>query len=276
LFNQQAKFKLTNPYFFWGLISVLLVLTFFLNQYFTSSLGLIETKITPSIVEQSYTEKKIVIDPDNLHYMNFEDGQSVVKDQESYVANLYEKLIENSTVFLLLFYTIILSALFVYREKQHKNMLVYMEKMEDELQIQIAVIDANVDLYEDLGREIEKHRSILEPELKVEGLKERLSSDAVYVIITARMVTEKIILKLYSKYFDNEATLNDMMMALYRKRILNPSMNNYAHTIKAFGNKAIHPNINSPVIFETKEALFVISSLLQFIKELDSKNLLKD
>ena len=276
MFNQQAKFKLTNPYFFWGLISVLLVLTFFLNQYFTSSLGLIETKITPSIVEQSYTEKKIVIDPDNLHYMNFEDGQSVVKDQESYVANLYEKLIENSTVFLLLFYTIILSALFVYREKQHKNMLVYMEKMEDELQIQIAVIDANVDLYEDLGREIEKHRSILEPELKVEGLKERLSSDAVYVIITARMVTEKIILKLYSKYFDNEATLNDMMMALYRKRILNPSMNNYAHTIKAFGNKAIHPNINSPVIFETKEALFVISSLLQFIKELDSKNLLKD
>ncbi len=270
-----SKFKLTNPFIFWGLISILLLLTFFLNQYFTSSLSLKETKITPSIVEQSYTEKKIVIDPDNLHRMDF-DKNGAIEDKGSFLGDIYKKVSENSTVFLLLFYTIILSALFVYREKQHKNKLIYMEKMEDELKIQIAKIDSSVDLYEDLGREIEKRKSILEPELKIEGLKERLNSDAVYVIITARMVTEKIILKLYSKYFDNEATLNDMMMALYRKRILNPSMNNYAHTIKAFGNKAIHPNINSPIVFDTKEAVFVISSLLQFIQELDSKNLLEN
>ncbi len=270
-----SKFKLTNPFIFWGLISILLLLTFFLNQYLSSSSSSKITKAQPSIVEQSYKEKRIVIDPDNLHYMNFEDRQSVIKDQESYFANLYEKFNENSTVFLLLLYTIILSVLFVYREKQHKNKLVYVEKMEDELQIQLAKESARVDIYESMGREIEKHKSILEPELKIKGLKERLDTDAVYVIITARMVIEKIILKLYSRYFDDQATLNDMMMALYRKRILNPSMNNYAHTIKAFGNRAIHPNVNSSIVFETKEAVLVISSLLQFIQELDSANLLE-
>ncbi len=270
-----SKFKLTNPFIFWGLISILLLLTFFLNQYLSSSSSSKITKAQPSIVEQSYKEKRIVIDPDNLHYMNFEDRQSVIKDQESYFANLYEKFNENSTVFLLLLYTIILSVLFVYREKQHKNKLVYVEKMEDELQIQLAKESARVDIYEGMGREIEKHKSILEPELKIKGLEERLDTDAVYVIITARMVIEKIILKLYSKYFNDQATLNDMMMALYRKRILNPSMNNYAHTIKAFGNRAIHPNVNSSIVFETKEAVLVISSLLQFIQELDSANLLE-
>ncbi len=277
MLNQQvtAKFKLTNPYFFWGLISIFFFLTFFLSQYFIPSSSSEVKKITPSIVEQSYKEKKIVIDPDNLYYMDFENNLSTIKDKGSYFSHIYKKITENSTVFLLLFYTIILSSLFIYREKQHRNKLLYMEKIEDELQIQIAKENDKVGIYEVMGREIEKHKSILEPELKIKGLEERLDTDAVYVIITARMVIEKIILKLYSKYFNDQATLNDMMMALYRKRILNPSMNNYAHTIKAFGNRAIHPNINSSIVFETKEAVLVISSLLQFIQELDSANLLE-
>ena len=274
--DSRAKFKLTNPYIFWGLISIFFFLTLFLSQYFTSPSSSEEIKIKPSIVEQSYIEKPIVIDPDNLHHMDFENNLSTTKAKESFFGDVYTKFAENSTIYLLFFYTIILSILFIYREKQHRLKILYVEKREDERRIADAEISARNNIYEGIGQELEKHKGILEPELKIDGLEQRLNTDANYTIINARVVIEKIILKLYSKHFDDEATLNSMMMALYKKRILNPSMNNYAHTIKAFGNKALHPNINAPIVFESKEALFIIGSLLELIKELDSANLLKD
>jgi hypothetical protein len=51
-------------------------------------------------------------------------------------------------------------------------------------------------------------------------------------------------------------------------------MLNYAHIIKAFGNKAVHPNINKPVTFTKQDVLMVLSVLLLFLKECDQNNIL--
>ncbi len=268
----KTKYILTKPWVFWGLIILLFLGMFFMVNRTSASVNVTTPSSSTNIVEQSFQDKKIVIDPDNLTRMDF-DKKSPTEENNNRSSNFFST---NSTMLLLLFYTIIISLLFIYREKQHKNKLVLMEKVEDELQIQLAKKNDHANLYEGIDSEIKKHRTILEPELKINGLEERLNSDANYVIISARIVVEKIILKLYSQYFEDEATLNGMMAALYRKRILNPSMNNYAHTIKAFGNRAIHPNLDTPVVFKSKEAVLVIGSLLQFINELDSNNLLKD
>ena len=67
-----------------------------------------------------------------------------------------------------------------------------------------------------------------------------------------------------------------MIIYLYKKRVLNHNIHNYAHIIKAFGNKVAHPNIRIPEQFDSKDATLVLGSLLQLLKEFQSNNLLDD
>jgi hypothetical protein len=66
-----------------------------------------------------------------------------------------------------------------------------------------------------------------------------------------------------------------MIYILFKKKILDPQTNGYAHTIKAFGNYAAHPNKNRQITFSSKDALLVLSTLVTFIDALESKKLIK-
>ena len=90
----------------------------------------------------------------------------------------------------------------------------------------------------------------------------------------SRVVLEKILLDICSKNNLEEETLNNMIYVLFKKRILDPQTNGYAHTIKAFGNYAAHPNKNKQITFSSKDAILTLSTLITFLSVLESKNLL--
>ena len=279
-----SKFKLTNPFIFWGLISILLLLTFFLNQYFTSSPSLEATKQASSIVEQSYKEKKIVIDPDNLHRMDFEDSPIVAEAEGSFFADVYKKISENSTVFLLLFYTIILSGLFIYREKQDRRKAIYDQKKDDDLIIARLQAEEKVDkIHKNMWDDMEKYKHILEPELKICSLKEQLENNidccmADGIIVSTRKVLEKILLPLQYEAFPNFkgiVSLNGMIVYLGKEGILTRSMKNDTKAIQSVGNRAAHADTDATVALESRDAISAINYLLRLIKELDAANNLK-
>ncbi len=272
----NAKYKFTNPYFFWGLILVLLFITFFLNQYFTHSPAE-AVKTQSSIVEQSHKDgahdETIVVDVDNLSHMDFEKHQPKAPKDKSFFTNLKDNIYKNSTLLLLLLYTTAISILFIYREKQNSIKLLNMEKIEDALRIEIAEEEGKTYLFELIKDDLAKHKDTIEPELKLDRIEEGLVADPRYIIINARVILEKTILRLYKHYFNEEATLNEMMQSLYRKRVLNPALNNYAHTIKAFGNKAVHPTLDTTTAYQPKDALLVLGTLSQYLQDLKSADL---
>jgi hypothetical protein len=206
-------------------------------------------------------ENPIVVDVDNLNHMDFEKHQTSLTQTSS-----------NKTLFLLLLYTIAISILFVYREKQNRVKLRSMEKIEDTIKIKLAEKEQKIYLYEHIKDDLVLHKKSIEPELKIEKIEQELTTDPRYIIINARIILEKTMLKLYKYYYKEEATLNEMITALYRKKILSPALNNYAHTIKAFGNKAVHPTLNSDEVTKPKDALLVLNTLLQYLEDLKSTN----
>ncbi len=267
--DTKTRLNLSNPYFFWGLIIIFLLSVFFL----TVNLNVVDTTVNEhksdsSIVEQSYKDKaddkNIVVDLDNLNHMDFEKHQPSFNNTKSR---------SNITLLLLILYTIGISILFVYREKQNRVKLLSMEKIEDTIKIKLAEKEQKTYLYEHLKDDLEKHKDIIEPELKLDKIENELAADPRYIIINARVILEKTILKLYKYYFKEEATLNEMLQLLHRKRILSPALNNYAHTIKAFGNKAVHPSLNTTSEYKPKDALLVLNTLLQYLQDLKSANL---
>ncbi len=273
--HSKTRFNLANPYIFWSLIVIFLILIFVLHSYLNSTTSPTEiTQTKPNIVERSYKDgssnAKIVVDVNNLNHMNFEKHQPKLKENTSFIASFKEK---NITLLLLLFYTAALSILFVYREKQNKVKLMHMEKIEDTIKIKLAEKEQKTYLYEHLKDDLVTHKNIIEPELKLEKIEEELTADPRYIIINARVILEKTMLKLYKYYFQDEATLNEMIQALYRKRILSPALHNYAHTIKAFGNKAVHPSLDATSYYKPKDALLVLNTLLQYLQDLKSANL---
>ena len=280
----QTKFKLTNPYIFWGLISIFFFLTLFLSQYFTSSSSSEEIKVTPSIVEQSYKENRIVIDPDNLHRMNFENHLSTSKAEGSFLGDVYIAFSENSTVFVLLFYTIILSVLFIYREKQDRKKAIYDQKKNDDLIIARLQAEERVEkIHKNMWDDMEKYKHILEPELKICSLREQLENNIDCcmvdgIIVSTRKVLEKILLPLQHEAFPNFkgiVSLNGMIHHLGKKGILTRSMENDTKAIQSVGNRAAHADTDATIALESRDAISAINYLLRFIKELDALNNLK-
>lgn len=279
-----SKFKLANPFIFWGLISVFFFLTFFLSQYFTSSTSSDETKIKPSIVEQSYKGKPMIIDPNNFHRMDFENNLSTPEAEESFFSNIYTKFSENSTVFLLLFYTITLSILFIYREKQRRIKVIYEQKIADDIIIAKLQAEERVGkIHKNMWEDMEKYKHILEPELKICSLREQLENNidccmADGIIVSTRKVLEKILLPLqYEAFpdFKGVVSLNGMIYHLGKKDILTRSMENDTKAIQSVGNRAAHADTDATVALESRDAISAINYLLRFIKELDAANILK-
>ena len=71
-----------------------------------------------------------------------------------------------------------------------------------------------------------------------------------------------------------EESLNKMIYSLFKKDILTHQTKSYAHTIKAFGNRVAHPSIKQPIIFTSKDALLVLSTLVALLEILKTQNLL--
>jgi len=224
-----------------------------------------QKKQDSTIVSQSYSKNNavIVVDVDNMKYMDFEKHQPALQKESS----------SDTSFLLLLLYTVIISILFVYREKQNKIKLIYQEKIGDAIKIKLAEEEQRPKTLELLKNDLKKHKEIMAPELKLEKIEQDLTEDPTYIIIKARVVLEKTILKLYKFYFQEESTLNEMLYALNKKRILSPALNNYAHTIKAFGNKALHPSLDVNDNYKPKDALLVLNTLLQYLEDLKSVNL---
>lgn len=270
--KKNKRFSLTNPWVFWSIVLSILLLLLIANKYLSSSQAETTKGSHTNIVEQSFElndRKPIVIDPDNLQHMDIERNKVPYNDSTQ-----KKNFFQDRLLYILILYTILLSLLFAYREKEHRKQVRNQEVLDDELQLLIAKQKGKTYVFESLADDIEKHKNILEPELKIEKIEAELNNDVNYIIINARIILEKTMLKLYKYYFNEDPpTLNDMMYILHKKRVLTPAMNSYAHTIKAFGNKAIHPTLDPRSRFEPKDGLLVLSSLLQYLEDLKSTDL---
>ncbi len=116
---------------------------------------------------------------------------------------------------------------------------------------------------------------ILTPDLHAKTFKNQLEINPEVVIIMSRKITEKVLLKVYKDHFNDEIYFDDIIVTLHNEQIINHNMSNLAHTIKAFGNKAVHANIDNPRVFTNKDALFVVGSLLDLLEALQTLNLLE-
>ena len=89
---------------------------------------------------------------------------------------------------------------------------------------------------------------------------------------------KKIIWTYHPNYLNRshlkEESLNKMIYLLFKKEILTHQTKSYAHTIKAFGNRVAHPSIKQPIIFTSKDALLVLSTLVTLLEILKTQNLL--
>ncbi len=270
---KQDIFKLTNPFLFWFIIIIILFLVIFTNEYFMLTQKTKEVKNNSSMVEQSYQnttpKDELIIDVDNLHRVNPKLDSSLIEPS-------YKKLIPNNPTTLLFYlYTIILAFLFIYREKQHRKKLIYLERQEDILQIELAKQSNSINVEREIEKEIEKYKDILNPELDAKTFKNQLEISPEAVIIMSRKITEKILLRIYKKHYNGETHFNNIIITLLNKRIITHNISNLAHTIKAFGNKAVHASLDNPTVFTNKDALLVVGSLLHLVDELQVSNLLE-
>ena len=165
--------------------------------------------------------------------------------------------------------------MFEYRERSNRHLLIDQEAKMDQLKIDIERKKSKITLYDEIENGLLKYKDILSQELNLDNLDQRINTDYAYIIFSSRVALEKILLKICMKNNIESSTLSDMIMTLYRKRILNVQTNSYAHTIKAFGNRVAHPNIKNPIIYDTKDALLVLSTFLTMLNEFESNNLLE-
>jgi len=271
------QYKLANPYIFWFIIIALLLITFGASQYFSSNSGtntMEVTKADSTIVEKSYKQNQtpIEIDLDNMTHMDYENYINIEKSR-SILPNFIH---DNLNMFLLILYTVALALLFVYREKQNRLQRQYMEQFIDEIKIKNAQKEfkTNSFSFESVKDEIEKQQTILSPYFASNTIEEHLSEYPDYVMMKARIVLEKVITQIYYNKFETKTTLNQMIVALHRKNILQKDIDNYAHTIKGFGNQAAHYH-HRGYDATTQDALLTISTLIKFIELVQSRKLLE-
>lgn len=268
-------FNLTNSVLFWSFILILVIGMAFLNNSILDSEVQVN-QIQNTIEKQSYQSSEAdndIIDLNTLYYtdIKLETQQTAV---EKFVSSFNLK--NNLSLLSLLVYSIILSALFTYRERSNRHLLIDQEAKMDQLKIDIERKKSKLTVYDEIEKGLLQYKDILAPELNLDNLDQRINTDSAYIIFSSRVALEKILLKICMQHNIESSTLSDMIMLLYRKRILNVQTNSYAHTIKAFGNRVAHPNIEHPVVYDTKDALLVLSTFLTILNEFETKNLLEN
>ena len=147
--------------------------------------------------------------------------------------------------------------------------------LEEKIKIEKDRIQFKVNIYDNIEQELMKYSYIIFPEFNIDHLDQKIDRDVNYILFSARVVLEKILLHICQEYNISDATLGEMMYLLYNKKILTPQTNGYAHTIKAFGNNVAHPNLKEPMLFDTKDAMLVLSTLVTLLNIFDSSHLLE-
>lgn len=259
------KISLSNPFIFWLLV-VTLTISMILFNAFSNAKAAQES----AIQEQSISKKQndYIIDLDKIESAKKSDD-FIYRDIEELSFSKRVEAIASWENFYTLSYGFVVSILFIYREKQNRSKIYQLEKVEDELNIQLAKQSTTV--YKDIVTELEKYNEFIKHDINLNALNERIEMEPKYVVIAAKNILEQIVTKMYKKHFNLENTnLNVMLTELYRSRKLTHDTNNYAHIIKAFGNRANHTG----KIFDSREAILTISNLIEFLKELDKKGFL--
>jgi hypothetical protein len=264
--------NLSNKYVFWSIISILLGLFIAFISYIPEQTAV---KKLGDITERSYqNDQEYVIDLEKIDEVSDLDGINKEKNLEENALQVGIQKLSSPNKLLLIIYTVLLSGLFLYREKQNRNKIALLERRDDELKI-LKAQQSSTTIYTNLSDELKPFQKIIEADINLDTLEDKINNESKYLILASRIVLEQLISHLYLKYFKEDASLNIMIVALYKKRVLNHNMHNYAHIIKAFGNKAAHPNVRKPEIFNSKDATLVLGSLLQLLKELESNHLLE-
>ena len=257
------RFSFSNPFVFIGTI-IFLILSFVAIYTYIDSVP-VQHEVTSKskFQENSY-------DGDNQELSVYDFPDINVKLQPETSSFFSEK--NNYLVLFLIIYSIALSMLFTYRERSR----VIDERLNEKIQIEKAQKQqSKINIYNNIENELIKYKEILSPELTLEHLDEKIDKDISYILFSSRAVLEKVLLSICLKNNIQEETLGEMMYVLYRKKFLNPQTNGYAHTIKAFGNRAAHPSIKKPIKFNSKDALLVLSILVTLLNELHSQKMLQ-
>ncbi len=267
-------FNLTNSVLFWSFILMLVIGMVFLNNSILDSEVQVN-QIQDTIEKQSYQNSEADQDIIDLNTLDYTDIklETQLTPIERFVSSFSFK--NNLSLLALLVYSIILSVLFTYSERSNRHLLVDQEAKMDQLKIDIERKKSKLTVYDEIEKGLLKYKDVLAPELNLDNLDQRISTDSSYIIFSSRVALEKILLKICMQNNIESSTLSDMIMTLYRKRILNVQTNSYAHTIKAFGNRVAHPNIEHPIVYDTKDALLVLSTFLTILNEFEANNLLE-
>jgi hypothetical protein len=266
------NFKLSNPYIFWPLI-ILSIIILMLNNIEPTN-NITNTKINNDIVEQSYkTENNntFILDLSKIEDAHTLDDFNHQQYKDNSLKSKAINIINSSNIWLVI-YTIFISILFIVREKQNRKKIIQNEKLEDRLRIISAKKDNNID--PDLFNGLKEYSNYISNEIDLNKLEDKIINESNLLIFSARLILERLFLELYSENNSEEATLNTMIYKLNKSKTITTSMLNYAHIIKAFGNKAAHPNIKDPIIFTKQDVKLVLSNLLQLLKEIDKHNLM--
>jgi len=257
------------------MILLLLIGTVVVNKIFIDTT--IQTNhMQTQIEKQSYQNNQMdegIIDLNNLDYTNIQ----LEKEKGAFGGFLSDfNFKDNLSIVSLLIYSILLSALFTYRERSNRYMFAKQEEKMDRLKIDIVRKQSKINIYDEIEIGLLKYKNLLSPELNLENLDYKISSDSSYVIFSSRVALEKILLIICATHNIDSSSLSEMIVTLYRNRVLNIRANSYAHTIKAFGNRVAHPNIQHPVVYDAKDALLVLSTFLTLLNELQADNLLEN
>lgn len=128
----------------------------------------------------------------------------------------------------------------------------------------------------DIATKMKAYDKIINPPLNAFKFDDIINLDPESIIFKSRKVTEKLLSHVYLNHFNQNdfSTLDVKIKKLYKDGAITKKAQNYAFTIKAFGNISAHMDIENPVVFVKSDALIVSNALLLLIDELISLNLI--
>jgi hypothetical protein len=258
----MTKINISNPFVYWSI--VFLTIFIFVSVYQNIKEPELVKTDSQIFEKQSY---------DNNRKLDIYEFPDINVNLESENNNLFLDIFKknnNLLIIFLLIYSIALSMLFTFRERSR----ISKEMLDEKLKIEKERMQSKINIFEDIEVELKKYEKILSPEMKLENLDKRIDTDTNYVLFNARVVLEKILLNICKVNEIEEEPLNKMIYLLFKKEILTHQTKSYAHTIKAFGNRVAHPSIKQPIIFTSKDALLVLSTLVALLEIFKTQNLL--
>lgn len=258
----MTKINLSNPFVYWSI--VFLTIFIFVSVYQNIKEPELVKTYSQIFEKQSY---------DNNRKLDIYEFPDINVKLESENNNLFLDIFKknnNLLIIFLLFYSIALSMLFTFRERSR----ISKEMLDEKLKIEKERMQSKINIFEDIEVELKKYENIISPEMKLENLDKRIDTDTNYVLFNSRVVLEKILLNICKVNEIEEESLSKMIYLLFKKDILTHQTKSYAHTIKAFGNRVAHPSIKQPIIFTSKDALLVLSTLVALLEIFKTQNLL--